>query len=236
MTQFSINRSQSNLAVPGTRSHSTVQIRTDRGGMDNVPWPTLADAELTKPHFSLPPKHAVSRAKLAADRWRKTKLADLCSYFEHDNHVQLRHQLAKLTGVVVTSVAKYGDSHEHVREIYRIFFQIRERLWTHIFREEHGLYSSIVNIERNWIKPICRSSVILHAIRAMRRDHRYFRKSFRQIAELLGNYEIPRNSGQSYVRLVHGFQRLESLKLEHIQKEDVVYSRALMVEKELRRK
>jgi iron-sulfur cluster repair protein YtfE (RIC family) len=220
MTQLYPSRSQSNFAMPGTRSRSNVQIRADRGGIGHVPWPTVADAELTKRQLapSLPAKHVVGRTNRAAGGWRKTHLADLCSYFEHDNHVQLRYQLAQITGIVATSVAKYGDSQEHVREINTIFFELRERLWTHIFREEHGLYSSIVNIERNWIRPYCRSSVILRAIRVMRREHRYFRKSFRRIAELLSNYEIPTNSGQSYANLVHGFQRLESLNLKHMQK------------------
>ena len=104
-----------------------------------------------------------------------------------------------------------------------------------MFREEHGLYSSIVNIERKWAKPNCGSSIILAAIRAMRREHRHFRKLFRRVAELLGNYDIPVYSGQSYLNLVRDFQELESFKLKHMHKEQYVYSRALALERELRR-
>jgi hypothetical protein len=139
-----------------------------------------------------------------------------------------------VTGAVATAVATYGDSQQHVREVNGIFFQLRERIWTHMFREEHGLYSSIVNLERNFVKPYCGSSILLRAIRAVRREHRGFRNSFRRIAELLGNYEISVNKGRPCVNLAHGFQELVSFKLKHMRNEEIVYSRALALERELR--
>jgi iron-sulfur cluster repair protein YtfE (RIC family) len=182
MRQLNLNRSGSNLAMPGTRLGSNVQTRTDGGGIGRVTSPLVAGAKMTKrPASSLLAMHVVGRTNRTEDVWRTTKITDLCSYFEHDIHIRLRNQLATMTGVVAAAVATYADSQQNVREIYGIFFQLRERLWMHIFRGEHGLYSSIGNIERNWVKAYCRSSVILRPIRAVRREHRYFRKSFRRI-------------------------------------------------------
>jgi iron-sulfur cluster repair protein YtfE (RIC family) len=168
------------------------------------------------------------------DFWQTTKLTELCGVLEHQDHVRLRNQLAILSETVAAAVATYGDSQQNVIEIHQLFFELRGKLWTHMFREEHGLYSSIGNIERNWVDPYCASSVIIGVIRGVRREHRHFRKSFRQIAELLSNYEISGNSGQRYVNLIHGFRNLESLKLKHMQKEEIVYRRALALERELR--
>jgi iron-sulfur cluster repair protein YtfE (RIC family) len=139
-----------------------------------------------------------------------------------------------MSETAAAAVATYGDSQQNVIEIHQLFFKLRGKLWTHMFREEHGLYSSIGSIERNWVDPYCASSVIIRAIRVLRREHRHFRTSFRRIAELLSNYEIPVNSGQKYVNLVHAFRKLESLKSKHMQKEEIVYRRALALERELR--
>jgi iron-sulfur cluster repair protein YtfE (RIC family) len=234
MTQLNLNRPRSNSAMRRTRLHWNVHTRIDPRESDGVAWPRTRIAKLELAP-SLRPHHDAGAVNLAADVRQRTQLAELRSHFEND-HVALRNQLSTMTGVVAASIAKYGDSYEHVRKIYGIFFSLRENLWTHMFGEEHGLYSSIVNSERNSLNPCCRSGILLRAIRAMRREHRYFRKSFQRIAELLGNYHIPKNSGQTYVKLVHGFQELESLKLKHMQKEEGVYLRALALERELRHK
>lgn len=228
MAQLSLNRLRSNLPM---NSRWNVHTRTASGENGHGAWQRARIKRLDDAS-SMSVKHDAGCVNLAADLCRRTELAVLCSNFEHD-HVRLRNQLGTMTGVVVTSIAKYGDSHGHVREIYELFFPLRENLWTHLFREEHGLYSSIVNIERNSLKPYCLSSLLVHAIRVIRREHRYFRKSFQRIADVLGNYNIPKNSGQTYVNLVRGFQELESFKLEHMQKEQVAYSRALALERRL---
>jgi iron-sulfur cluster repair protein YtfE (RIC family) len=141
-----------------------------------------------------------------------------------------------MAGTVAAAVATYGDSQQRIVEVHRIFPALREALWTHMFREEHGLYSSIVYLDENHIELSCPSGLVTRAIRAIRRDHRYFRSVFRRIAQLLDNYDIPVNSGQRYVNLVHGLRDLESSKLEHMKKEHLVYARALALERQIRRK
>jgi iron-sulfur cluster repair protein YtfE (RIC family) len=187
------------------------------------------------PHASSHAQRVGARSAGAMDVWKSAKLAELCSSLENQDHVRLRNQLAVMSQSVAAAVATYGDSQLNVVQIHRIFFELRGRLWTHMFREEHGLFSSIGNIERNWVEPYCASSVMIRAIRAMRREHRYFRKSFRRIAELLCYYEIPVTRGQKYVNLVRGFHDLVSLKMKHMQKEEVMYRRALILERQRRR-
>jgi iron-sulfur cluster repair protein YtfE (RIC family) len=101
-----------------------------------------------------------------------------------------------------------------------------------MFREE-GFYNSIRNVEQNGVKPLCASSILIGAIRVLRREHRVFAKEFRQIANLLRDYAIPSNAGQKYRDLVHGFRELEAFKLQHMHKENIMYSRALAIEKQL---
>lgn len=221
-----------------SRSGSNFQLLTDGARIGRLARPSDASKVTRQLEAvqALSARHDSGRTKRSEEVGRKAKLLDLCSYFENDNHKRLRNQLGTMSGIVAAAVATYPDSRKNVREISRIFLQLRDRLWTHNFREEHGLYSSIKSIERNWVNSHYGSSIILSSIRALRREHQYFRESFRQIAKLLRNYEIPRHSGQTYVKLVRGFQQLESFKLKHMEKEEVVYSRALALESELCRK
>jgi iron-sulfur cluster repair protein YtfE (RIC family) len=184
-------------------------------------------------HYGSPNAAIVGPRKSAlTDAWRTTKLADLCSDFEHRDHVQLRDQLATMTGIVAAAVATYGDSQHNILEIDRIYAELRRNLWAHMFREEHGLYSSIGNVELHRLEPFRSHGILSGAIRAMRWEHRQFAKVFRQIAALLRDYEMPANAGQKYRALVHGFRDLEANKLQHMRKEEIVYSRALALEKE----
>ena len=137
-----------------------------------------------------------------------------------------------MTGTVAAAVATYVDSDRNVLEINRVYYELRRNLWAHMFREE-GLYSSIRNVELHRVKPICASSILIGAIRVLRREHRYFAKEFRRIAKLLRDYEIPRYAGHKYRDLVHGFRELEAFKLQHMKNENIVYSRALAAEKQL---
>jgi len=66
------------------------------------------------------------------DAWRAKKLADLCSYFEHHDHVQRRNQLATMTGTVAAAVARHGDSGRNILEINRVYYKLRRNLWTHM--------------------------------------------------------------------------------------------------------
>jgi iron-sulfur cluster repair protein YtfE (RIC family) len=70
----------------------------------------------------------------------------------------------------------------------------------------------------------------------MKREHRHFAKAFRRIAVLLRDYQIPANAGQKYRDLVQSFRDLEAYKLQHMKHEDIMYSRALSLEKQLMRK
>ena len=166
------------------------------------------------------------------DSWRRTKLVDLCSYLEHHDHVQLRNLLAITTRTLAAAVARYSDSDGNIREIYRIYYELRRNLWTHMFREE-CLYSSICNVERHRVKAVCASGIVTGEIRGMKGEHRHFAKAFRRIANLLRDYQIPANAGQKYRDLVQGFRDLEAYKLQHMRHEDIMYSRALALEKQL---
>jgi iron-sulfur cluster repair protein YtfE (RIC family) len=172
------------------------------------------------------------RTRELPDAWPTKKLADLCSSFEHRDHAQLRNRLATITGAVAAAVATYGDSQHNILEIDRIYVEFRRKLWAHMFREE-GFYNSIRNVEQNRAKPFCASSILIGAIRVLRREHRCFAKEFRRIANLLRDYAIPISAGQKYRDLVHGFRELQAFKLQHMQKENILYSRALAIEKKL---
>jgi iron-sulfur cluster repair protein YtfE (RIC family) len=221
--------------MPRRRSRSDVQTRTDHGGDGRIAWPSAAGSQITKlqPVPLSPAKHLGGRTNLTTDLWRSTRLGALCSYLEHRDHIQLRNQLATMTGTVAAAVATYGDSDLNVLEINRVYYELRRNLWTHMFREEHGFYSSIRNVELHQVKAICASSILIGAIRVLRQEHRYFAKEFRRIAKLLRDYEIPLNAGQKYRDLVHGFRELEAFKLQHMKNENIVYSRALILEKQL---
>ena len=220
--------------MPRPRSSSDVKTRTDHGRDGRISWPSAAGLQITKlqPVPSSPAKHVGGRTNLTTDIWRRTKLVDLCSYLEHHDHIQLRNQLATMTGTVAAAVATYLDSDRNVLEINRIYYELRRNLWTHMFREE-GLYSSIRNVELHRVKAVCASGIVTGAIRVMKREHRYFAKAFRRIAVLLRDYKIPANAGQKYRDLVQGFRDLEAYKLQHMKHEDIMYSRALALEKQL---
>jgi iron-sulfur cluster repair protein YtfE (RIC family) len=137
-----------------------------------------------------------------------------------------------MTATVAAAVATYVDSDRNVLEINRVYYELRRNLWAHMFREE-GLYRSIRNVELHQVKPFCGSSILIGAIRVLRQEHRYFAKELRRIAKLLRDYKIPSNAGQKYRDLVNGFRALEASKLQHMKNENIVYSRALALEKQL---
>jgi len=234
MAQLQLDHSRPRFTMPRARSSSGVNTRTDHGRDRRISWPSEAGVQIAKlqPAPSSVAKHIGGRTSLTTDIWRSTKLVDLCSYLEHHDHVQLRNQLATMTGTVAAAVATYVDSDLNVLEINRVYYELRRNLWTHMFREE-GLYSSISNVELNRVKAVCASGIVTGAIRVMKREHRHFAKAFRRIAVLLRDYQIPANAGQKYRELVQGFRDLEAYKLQHMKHEDMMYSRALALEKQL---
>jgi hypothetical protein len=64
----------------------------------------------------------------------------------------------------------------------------------------------------------------------IRREHRHIAKTFRRIASLLRGYDVPPNAGIRYRAPIVGFRELTLLKIQHVQKEVVVYFRALALE------
>jgi iron-sulfur cluster repair protein YtfE (RIC family) len=137
-----------------------------------------------------------------------------------------------MTGAAAAAVATYGDSQHNILELDRIYVELRRNLWAHMFREE-GFYNSIRNVQLNRVKPFCASSILIGVIRALRREHRFFAKEFRRIANLLRDYAIPSNAGHKYRDLVLGFRDLEAFKLRHMRNENIMYSQALALEKKL---
>jgi iron-sulfur cluster repair protein YtfE (RIC family) len=240
MPKFHICNSRARLIDPRRRSTCDIKTRTPKGGGDGAMLrlrevPSRPERE-SQQVMSWEARQAGTRPATQAEVWRTAKLTDSCSYFENRDHVHLRNQLSVMSGTVAAAVATYGDAQPPVLEINRIYSDLRQKLWSHMFKEEHGLYSSICNIEQNRVKPFCASGIVTGAIRAIRREHRNFAKTFRRIAELLCDYEIPVNAGNKYRNLVYGFRDLEAFKLQHMQKEDIVYSQALALENELMRK
>jgi iron-sulfur cluster repair protein YtfE (RIC family) len=186
-------------------------MRTDHVEHRRISWPPATSSQITKspPALLSRVKHVGERTDLAMDFWQRTKLVDFCSYLEHHDHVQLRNLLATNTSTLAAAVARYSDSDRNIREINRIYYELRRNLWTHMFREE-GLYSSICNVERHRVKAVCSSGIVTGAIRVMNREHRQFAKAFQRIAKLLRGYQIPDNAGQKYRDLVQGFRDLEA--------------------------
>ena len=234
MAQLNLDPSRSCFTMPRPRSRSDVQMRTDDVEDRRISWPSATSSQKTT--LPLVPsstgRRVGRRTKLAIDVWRRTNLVELCSYLEHHDHAQLRNLLAITTGTLAAAVARYADSDHNIREINRIYYELRRNLWTHMFREE-GLYSSICNVERHRVKAVCASGIVTGAIRVMKREHCHFANAFRRIDKLLRGYQIPANAGQKYRDLVQGFRDLEAYKLQHMRHEDIMYSRALALEKQL---
>ena len=217
------------------RAHSDIDSRTNQGGKRRVSRSPAAGTQLA--HLMRlrrsPVQHVDGRTNLSKDAWGRTGLAELCSSLERRDHVELRNHLGTMTYKVAAAVATYGDSKPHVLEIDRIYAEFLRRLWVHMFREEHDLYTSIRNVEQAHAKPLFGSSILIGTMRAIRREHCHFAKALRRIAALLRGYELPRNAGHNYRELVQGFRELEAYKLRHMEDEAIVFSRALVLEKQL---
>jgi iron-sulfur cluster repair protein YtfE (RIC family) len=209
--------------------------RANHGGDRRVSWSPAVGTQIA-PLPRLRKSHVQQiglHTGLSTDAWRRTGLADLCSSLERRDHVKLRNHLATMTYRVAAAAAIYCDSKPHVLEIDRIYAEFLRRLWVHMFREEHGIYTSIRNMDQARARPLRGSSILIDTIRASRREHRYFAKALRRIATLLRGYELPRNAGHKYRELVQGFRELEAYKLRHMENEGIVYSRALAIEQKL---
>lgn len=229
-----LDYSRSYVTMPRPRSSSGVKTRAHHDRQRRIAWPSAARLQMTKlqPAPLSPTKHVEEYTHLTTDVWRRKALVDLCSDLEHHDHVQLRTQLATMTGTVAAALATYVDSDLNVLKINRLYLELRRNLWAHMFREE-GLYRSIRDVVLHHVKPVCAPSILIGAIRVLRREHRLFAKEFRRIAKLLREYEIPRHAGHKYRQLVHGVRELEAFKHRHMKNENIVYSRALAAEKQL---
>jgi hypothetical protein len=134
MSHLRLDDSTSRLT--GARRPSDIQTQVPKGGDSSDLWPAVSPLRGESRHFSSSETGIVGPCTSELTKaWRTTKLADVCSYFEHRDYVQMRNRLATLTGTVAAAVATYIDSQLNILEIDRLYVDLRRNLWAHMFRD-----------------------------------------------------------------------------------------------------
>lgn len=168
--------------------------------------------------------------------WVAATLSEICDHAEHTDHVYLRRELSRLSGLIAAVVAAYGDSHRYMLEVQREFRACHRQALTHMFKEEHLLFSDIRRIEQTPVRPFYESGIVSGTIQIMQREHQCMRRTLRRIRMLTRDYKVPSNANDTFRDMLVGMRNLENYVRQHMQNEDdILFSRAVALENILMR-
>ncbi len=158
-------------------------------------------------------------------------LTKLCDHIEQTHHAFLRVQLPLLTQLIDKVVDTHGQHHPELRDVRRVFGELRAELEPHMMKEERILFPAVRALEQASHRVAFPFGSVQNPIRMMEHEHDNAGQGLRRLRELTGGFAAPDDACNAYRGLYEVLAKLEADLHEHIHKENnILFPRAAELE------
>ncbi|GIW94875.1 MAG: iron-sulfur cluster repair di-iron protein [Pirellulaceae bacterium] len=163
--------------------------------------------------------------------WLERPLAELCDHIEQTHHAYLKSELPRLAELIDKVLAAHAERHPVLRDIKRVFAELRAELEPHMFKEERILFPAVRQLEQAGGDVAFPFGSVANPIRVMEHEHAAASSALRELRELTGNYRPPADACNAYCAMLEALQNLEFDLHRHIHKENnILFPRAMALE------
>jgi regulator of cell morphogenesis and NO signaling len=167
-------------------------------------------------------------------RFDNMSASELCDHIVNTHHNFLRQHL-EITSIHAEKVARvHGEREPHLKEVARIFSQLKDELEPHMLKEEQILFPLIKLLDSSTSLPDVHCGSVRNPIRAMFGEHHSAGIALARLRELTNSYTPPMHACNTYRALFGELELLEKDTHNHIHKENhVLFVKAQEIERDL---
>lgn len=147
-----------------------------------------------------------SHCELGSD-WNVAPLNELCRHLEDVHHAYYRRELSRLTELAAKVAVAYAQSHPETRDLEKSLQRFRDRIESHIEREQCELFPAIQRLVD--LQPPTEPPDVAAMIVALEEDHDAVDAELLQIRRLTHGFIAPADGCQTFQSLLDGLWELE---------------------------
>jgi len=152
--------------------------------------------------------------------WRSMDVLELVDHIERVHHGYLHEALPRYDALAEKVVAVHGERHPELRNVARVFKELRADLEPHLAKEERVLFPMIRQLAGATTPPEFFCGSLRNPISAMMIEHEATGTLLSALRVATSGYETPPDGCASYQALFDGFADLEHDTHLHIHKEN----------------
>jgi regulator of cell morphogenesis and NO signaling len=168
--------------------------------------------------------------------WASASLTDLCDHIEQTHHQYLKEELPRLAFLTTRVATRHGDIRPALREVQRVFAELKAEMDSHMLKEERVLFSLCRQLDAAEELPAMLCGSVGNPIEVMISEHEHAGDALAEIRALTNNYALPAHACNTYRALFDSLAQLERDMHEHVHKENnILFPKAIRAERVLSR-
>lgn len=175
----------------------------------------------------------IQQASTSQDRtdWQTAPLTELVDHVIDTHHAYLNRSLPELSEMTTAILRAHGAKHEELREMHRLFHQLKTELDSHLIDEEEVVFPLVKDYEDQG-STIALSRAV-NVIKKLEEEHDGAGEILHQLREITRDYSVPDDGCTTYDNTYRKLKELENDMFQHIHLENNILHPRL--KEELRR-
>ncbi|MBM7552965.1 iron-sulfur cluster repair di-iron protein [Thalassobacillus pellis] len=159
----------------------------------------------------------VSKGNQAAD-WDAVSNTELVDHIVYTHHAFLNEELPALGQFVSKIFRVHGDHHPHLRELHKLYNELKTELEAHLIKEETEVFPLVKEYDENPSEELRNR---IHAANGtLENEHDHAGDILKQIHTITGGFEPPQDACNSYRITYKRLAELEEDTFQHIHLEN----------------
>lgn len=150
--------------------------------------------------------------------WTKAESADLIGHIVNTHHRYLREELPEIQKYVTKVSRVHGDADTHLREVERLFGELRRELLEHTDKEEAEEFPKIILWEKSRDPEVLEK--LQSAIAELESEHDAAGDILKQLRELTDDFQPPGHACTTYRLTYSRLEELEAMTFTHVHLEN----------------
>jgi len=154
-------------------------------------------------------------------------LTELAEYIVRVHHTYVKIQMPQILGYIQRVATKHGDSFPYMREVYTLFFELKEEMDQHMIKEEKILFPRIKLLELQAAGDQQRT-FIQSPVEVMEAEHDHAGTTMERIRKLTSDYTAPQQACTTFRLALDSLEAFEKDLHLHVHLENnILFPRAL---------
>ena len=141
-----------------------------------------------------------------------------------NHHSILKKELPELEKLVYTIFkVHFEDNGDELDKVHRYFGQLKNRLESHIIKEERALFYMIMDYEKENSEELLNE--ILEGIKIVEKDNKEIKELVEKIKDVTNDYEVPPPGCATFDKTYEHLRSLGKETVKHMDLEEILFKR-----------